>query len=94
MNNFEQLKSCSLEGLADWLDINGNFEGSPWMTWFNNKYCENCESIMCHYPDSEHEFPCSWCELNNNKCKYFPELEEAPDNRDIIEMWLREEADE
>ena len=91
MNKYEQLISSSLEGFADWLDINGQFDGSPWMTWFNNKYCENCEPIKGRYPDSTYEFNCSYCE-SKNKCRYFPDMEETPSNRDIIEMWLRLEA--
>ena len=91
MNKYDQLISSSLEGLADWLAINGQFEGSPWMTWFNNKYCENCESIKCKYPEGTHDFNVAYCEWEK-KCKFFPEMEEPPSIRDIIELWLREEA--
>lgn len=91
MTKYEQLVSSSLEGLADWLDMYGQFEGSPWMTWFNNKYCENCEPIKCKYPEGTHEFNCSYCE-SEGKCKFFLDMEETPSNRDIIELWLREEA--
>ena len=89
MNKYEQLISMSLDDFARWLDINGKFEGSPWMLWFTNKYCENCEPIKCRYPEGTHEFNCSYCELEN-KCKFFPAMEETPDNRDMIEMWLKE----
>lgn len=91
MTQFEIFKNMTLEELAECLDINGQFEGSPWMTWFNNKYCENCESIKCRYPDGTHEFNVSYCEWES-KCKYFPDYEGLLTNRDIIELWLREEA--
>ena len=42
---------------------------------------------MCKYEDGGREFPCSYCELNGN-CKFFPDLDEAPDNKMIIKMWL------
>ena len=29
---------------------------------------------------TEREFPCSYCELNGN-CKFFPNLDEIPDNK-------------
>ena len=88
MNNFEYLKSLSLDELAAWLDKYGQFEESAWMTWFGENYCENCEPIKCQYFDSDHEFLCSYCELEKH-CKFFPELKEAPDNLEIIKLWLK-----
>ena len=88
MTNFEKFKSMNIEELSEWFDQYGQFDDSPWGNWFNERYCENCESIMCHYEDSKYEFPCSWCELHN-KCKFFQELDDVPDNKDIIKMWLK-----
>lgn len=92
MNNFEKLQSMSVEDLAKWLDENVQFDMAPWTLWFDKKYCSHCESIMCHYEDSTHEFPCAWCELNDG-CKYFPERTEAPDCLEIVKMWLESEAE-
>lgn len=94
MTNFGRLHNSTINELADWIDKYGQFDGSSWMGWFSRKYCDNCESIMCHLENSTHEFPCSWCELHDNKCKFFPDMDEAPDNLEIIKMWLKEEADE
>ena len=47
---------------------------------------------MCHHVDSEYKFPCYWCELEN-KCKYFLDLDEVPDNKMIIKMWLKLEVE-
>lgn len=47
---------------------------------------------MCKYEDGEREFPCSYCELNGN-CKFFPDLDEVPDNKKIIKMWLETEIE-
>lgn len=93
MAQFEKLQSMDIEELAEWLDKYGQFDGSPWMKWFDELYCKNCESIMCHYLDNEYEFPCSWCEIND-KCRFFPEMDEAPDNKEIIKMWLESEVKE
>lgn len=92
MNNWVKLKNMSTEDFAEWLDKYGMFDNSPWMIWFDKQYCSNCESIMCHYEDSTHEFPCSYCEWNGN-CKFFPDLDESPDNKMIIKMWLESEVE-
>ncbi len=104
MNNFEKLKSMSIDELAEWLDKNGIIDNSPWDEHFNNKYCNNCESVMCKYEDAEKvlgfkpclwddEIECVYCELEH-KCKFFPELDDIPDNRDTIRMWLESEVKE
>ena len=93
MTQFDKFKNMDIDQLADWLDEHGQFDGSPWISWFDYKYCKNCPDIMCHYLDSEYEFHCSWCELEG-KCKYFSDLNEAPDNKMIIKMWIESDADE
>ena len=97
MNNFEYLKSLSLEDFAAWLDKNGQFDGSPWMSWFDNNYCKNCPAIECKIDDSRFNYKdailCAYCELEN-KCKYFKDFEEVPDNKKIIELWLHNKIKE
>lgn len=89
---FEKFKLMDIEEFTEWLDEHGRFDNSPWMKWFDKLYCSNCESIMCRYEDSNIEFPCAWCELEH-KCKFFPELKESPDNKDMIKMWLQAEVE-
>jgi hypothetical protein len=93
MNNFEKLKSMSAEELAEWFDKYIAFDNAPYMIWFDQKYCKNCEPIMCKYEDSKYEFPCSYCELEGT-CKFFPEQENTPDSQKIIKMWLGVEAED
>ena len=103
MINFERLQSMSIDELAEWLDKNCMFDNSPWLNSFNEKYCEKCESIKCKYVDAEEklgitpfsysgEIECTYCELEN-KCRFFQELEDVPDNKEMIKMWLEEEAE-
>ena len=92
MNNWTKLKNMSTEDLAEWLDQYGQFDNSPWITWFDQKYCKNCENIMCKYEDGEREFPCSYCEVYDT-CKFFPDLDEVPGNKMIIKMWLETEIE-
>ena len=85
--------ACSdYEEMAEWLDEYGQFDSLPWLLWFDEKYCNNCADIMCKYEDGEKEFPCSYCGLNGN-CKFFPNLDETPDNKMVTKMWLESEVE-
>lgn len=79
--------------MAEWLDQYGMFDNSPWMIWFDQQYCKNCEDVVCKYENDKKEFSCSYCELND-KCKFFPEYDEAPSNKEIIKMWLESESED
>lgn len=93
MTIFEKSKLSTIDETVDWLDKYGNFDDSPWMVWFDNKYCKNCETIMCGYANGMREFPFSWCELNG-KCKFLLDPNDVPDGKQIIKMWLESEATE
>jgi hypothetical protein len=92
MNNFENLKSMSVEELAEWLDANGMWDNSPWSQWFDSKYCRQCESVTAYVPDFNRECDFAWCELEH-KCRYFADHEDVPDCREIIKMWLEAEVE-
>lgn len=102
MTNFDCMKAMSVDVLAKWLDEHGQFDGSPWMDWFNENYCKKCESIKVKSAIAKDKLgisplyfdgtvDCAWCELHH-KCKYFQELDELPDNTEIIKMWLNHEV--
>jgi hypothetical protein len=103
MNNFERLKSMSVEELAEWLDKNGSFDDSPWLNAFNEKYCAKCGSIECNYADAKEKLgitpfyddtiECAYCEIYN-KCRYFEDMNDVPDNREMIKMWLESEVED
>lgn len=98
----------SLEDFTAWLDEYGQFDHSPWSEWFAKKYCDNCESIKVTYIDAKEKlgldpfynesFECAFCELADEcgvkKCRFFPDLEDIPDNKEVIKMWLKELANE
>ena len=98
MTRFEELKNMDIEALAKWIDENGQFDGSPWITWWDENYCSKCPSEHGYLPDDSGEhrwYICtefSWCELNG-KCKFFPEMDEEPELKDIIKMWLESDID-
>lgn len=100
MNHFKQLTSLSLEELAKWINNNVQHEGSPWMTWFDKKYCSKCEPEIVKKEDFmsklgfeflyKKEIECSYCEVYN-KCRFFPN-KKNPSTVEIIELWLKEEV--
>ena len=93
MNNFDKLKLLDIDQLAEWLDANGMWDNSLWSKWFDLKYCENCEDIMCKSADDSRQFPCAYCEIHDN-CRYFPGREDVPSCKEIIKMWLGAEVEE
>ena len=94
MTIFNEIQSKLIDKFAEWLDEYEMemFDGSPWMEWFNKMYCSKCDSIICRYEKSGKEFFCSWCELHD-RCQFFPEMMEAPNNKQIIEMWLKSKTE-
>ncbi len=95
MTQFEKFMAFDIDQLADWLNRYGNFDDSLWMQWWNSTYCKNCESLEVDYEDldmqcyfgSQRKAKCAYCEIHPN-CKYFPNLLDIPDNKEIIKMWL------
>jgi hypothetical protein len=108
MTNLQKIKDMDIDTLAAWLDENGMFDNSPWTNWFAKKYCDNCESIEVAYTDAKEKlgldpfydesFECAFCELADEcgvkKCRFFPDLDDIPDNKKVIKMWLEEPANE
>jgi hypothetical protein len=104
MNKFEKIKSMSISDLSEWLDKNGQFDTAPWTLWFDRNYCSNCESIMCKYEDikestdfkpyfSERGIECAYCEIYK-KCRYFEDMDDVPDGKDMVKLWLKSEDKE
>ena len=91
MRVIDKIKSMNIDELAEWLDVYGQFENSPWINQFNENYCSKCEPVKGRYEDSDRELDFSWCELHD-KCKFFPNMDSAPDTKQMIKMWL--ESDE
>ena len=93
MNNFEYLKSLTIDELTDWLDKYGQFEGAPWSDWFDETYCKKCEPINCTISEfSNRKIKCSYCELED-KCRFFPDYEHAPGLKEILKLWLLSEKE-
>lgn len=97
LTHFEEFKAMTIEQFAEWLDKYGQFDGSPWMIWFDENYCSKCPSEQGYLPDytGKHtwnvptEF--AWCELHD-KCKFFQEMDATPSSKEVVKMWLESEV--
>ena len=91
-----------IDELAKWLDEHLMFDDAPHMQWFVENYCDKCESIMCKYEDSEKvlgfkpfydaEVECTYCEIYK-KCRFFPNMDEVPDGKETVKLWLESEIE-
>lgn len=93
MNNYERIMSMEIDELAEYLNDKWTHDDDPSIEWWNKKYCSNCEPITVKAQYLGHNIDCSWCELNDDKCKYFPELKEMPDSKQIMRMWLESDVE-
>ena len=99
MNNFEKIKNMSVEELVKFLDEKCIIDNTPWMNWWNNTYCDNCESVIIKEdkveevlgfePFLHEEYECAYCELHDH-CRFFPD-QEQPYTEDIIRLWMNAE---
>lgn len=89
MNIYEKIKSMQIEELTDWIEKYGQFDDSPWVNYFSSCYCENCEAIECEQDEKTELY--SYCELHDS-CKFFPNLNHAPELKDMIKLWLESEV--
>ena len=85
MTMFDRFQSKNIDELIEWLDEYCMLDCAPWITWFDMNYCKDCESVIAD------EKECSWCELHN-KCKYFKNMQDIPESKQIIKMWLEREV--
>lgn len=90
MTIFESIKSKNIDELAEWLDEYGLYDGSPWIDWWDKKYCCKCIPELKHNEIFGNEDEYGWCELHK-KCKYFQDMDNIPNNKQIIKMWLENE---
>ena len=94
MKIFDSIINKNIDELAEWLDEHCDFDGALWWKWCDKNYCGECEPIESEstnvfgYPIGE----CAYCEINGN-CRFFKEMEEIPNSKQIIKMWLESESE-
>ena len=98
MTVFENFKSKNIDELAEWLDKHCEFDTAPWWRFWDKNYCNKCEPEIAYITnpnkdiDSDIELECAWCELHH-KCKFFQEMNDIPDIKQTIKMWLMSECE-
>lgn len=90
MNRFEKIKLKDIDELVEWIDENETSDCPAWLRWWDDNYCLKCQSEIAYVEAFGRECECAWCELNCN-CRFFPKLDDVPDNKQIIKMWLEQE---
>ena len=94
MTVFEKIKSMNINEFADYLNECWIHDNDPSMEWWNEKYCNNCESVNAYFEYINREMECAWCEINGEKCKFFPEFVTTPNSKEIIKLWLESEYEQ
>lgn len=94
MTIYEYLISRNINELSHLIYKNCDTYDSPWLRWWNENYCCKCEPITVNADYLNRDIECCWCELNDNKCKYFPEQNVIPGTKQIIGMWLEQEIEQ
>lgn len=87
MNVFDSIKLKNIDELAEWFDENVTSDDTPWWKWWDENYCKKCESEIAYMSELDKKCECAWCELHG-KCKFFKELDDIPDCKQTIKMWL------
>lgn len=86
MNNYTKIKNMTFDEMVDFLDKIG-VDDTPWQNEFDDHYCRNCEPLQVTPLGYHKAITVAWCELHG-KCKYFPEYDETPSNKEVIRWWL------
>lgn len=92
MTIFENFKNKNIDELADWFHEYCSFDDAPWWRWWDEKYCKKCEPKTVYVEAFDRECECAWCELNSN-CRFFLDMDDIPDEKQIIKMWLESEGE-
>jgi len=92
MTVFENIKNKNIDELVDWIDEYFVFnDDTPYLKWWETNYCNKCKPEVVYEKDLDFEHMCAYCELNN-KCRFFQDMDDIPDNKQVIKMWLESEA--
>lgn len=86
MTMFESLQSMNIDKFAEWFEENCLHNDDPCIKWWDNTYCKNCEEVE----KDEQEY--AYCELYG-KCRYFKDMNEMPNHKETIKMWLESDCE-
>lgn len=90
MKAIDTIKSFTIDEMVDFLDEYSIHDLTPWFIWWDKNYCNKCMEEIKFNPYYERNSEYTYCELNNN-CRYFQDLNEVPDSKQVLRMWLETE---
>ena len=93
MKVFNVIKNKNIDELSEWLDKYCLSDNAPWYLWFDKNYCSKCDTVTEYSNELNGKCEFSWCELYD-KCKYFPNLNDIPCNKQLIKLWLESEYED
>ena len=91
MNNYERIRAMTINDMAEFFDDKWSYDYDPAIEWWDDTYCSKCESVKRYVDVVDREMDFAWCEVNG-VCKYFPELDEVPNRKRIMKLWLESEV--
>ena len=89
MTIFENFINRDIDKFVDYLDEHFTFDDAPWWKWWDKNYCNKCEAVIEFNDHSQ----CGYCEVYGN-CRFFKDMKEIPDSKQIIKMWLESESED
>lgn len=84
MTVFENLSSMNIDEFAEWFEKNCIHDHDPCIKWWDRTYCQNCKTV------TKGGLEYAYCELNK-KCRFFKDMDDVPNNRQTIGLWLNSE---
>lgn len=90
MKIIDVIKSYTTDEMVDFLDEYSMHDSNPWFDWWDENYCSKCMTEIKFTPYCGRYFEYAYCELHNN-CRYFQDMEEVPDSKQILKIWLETE---
>lgn len=90
MKIIDVIKSYTVDEMADFLDEYSMHDSNPWFDWWDENYCSKCMEEISFNPYYGRDCRYAYCELHNN-CRHFQDMEEVPDSKQILKMWLETE---
>lgn len=98
MTIFDKIKSLSKEEMVNYLSQYGDVDFAPWWNWFDEKYCQKCETIETSEDDYHFKVRYSYCELYG-RCRFSSGEGDSNDpilgeDKKIIQKWLESEVNQ
>ena len=90
MTVFEKIKGKNIDELVNWIDEHFAFDDAPYWHFWDENHCNKCEPVVRTDEDG-HKKEYAYCEVYGN-CRFFKDMDDIPDHKQIIKIWLESEC--